>query len=78
MESFFLEFLSLIRKNNSQVWLAWDGLGIRRSAEASKFVKELSYTLVTSDPPVRSLARVRGYLNYYGGFAGKESPVINS
>ncbi|RNA26186.1 Retrovirus-related Pol poly from transposon opus [Brachionus plicatilis] len=56
----------------------WDGLGIRRSQEASKFVRDMSFSLLTNDPKGRALARVRGYLNYYGGFAGKLGPVINT
>ncbi|RNA32856.1 PHD finger 21A [Brachionus plicatilis] len=37
----------------------WDGLGIKRSPEASKFVKEMAFSLLTQDPKGRTLARSR-------------------
>lgn len=56
----------------------WDSFGIIRDNKVTKFVTSISQNLLNSDPKGKTLMRVRGYLNYYLGFAGKDYPVINT
>ncbi|RNA03056.1 hypothetical protein BpHYR1_006049, partial [Brachionus plicatilis] len=53
----------------------WDGLGIIRDKEATRFTREMAESLLTNDPKGRALQRVRGYLNYYLGKTPKVTSV---
>ncbi|RNA39744.1 hypothetical protein BpHYR1_018808 [Brachionus plicatilis] len=65
-------------KNIKFLGANWDGLGIIRDKEATRFTREMAESLLTNDPKGRALQRVRGYLNYYLGYAGKVSPIVNT